>query len=144
MKPRRTLKSYIYERDERKCRFCSKHLKYHQASLDHYLPRSKGGTNDVFNLVLSCRKCNNIKKSAIPDDFDTLMITLFKIGVKDGMIRAPLPRFSNKEINRIAESIDRLEAIDKYVVFQSKTHRLYIKNNIIKKIIYIGSSGPPH
>ncbi|NLO83054.1 MAG: HNH endonuclease [Clostridiales bacterium] len=140
MKPKKSLKSYIYERDERKCRFCSKHLKYHQASLDHYLPKSQGGTNDVFNLILSCKNCNNTKKSSVPDDYEELMINLFKIGVRDRVIKASLPRFSAKEIDHMVESIDRLEAIDKYVVFQSKTHRLYIKNNSIKKIVYIGSN----
>jgi hypothetical protein len=140
MKPKKSIKSYIYERDKRKCRLCSKYLKYQQASLDHYLPRSKGGTGDVFNLILCCKKCNNIKKSSIPEDFEELMITLFKIGVRDRIIKASLPRFSTKDINSITESVDRLEAINNYVVFQSKTHRLYVKNNSIKKIIYIGSN----
>ena len=41
MKPKKSIKSYIYERDKRKCRLCSKYLKYQQASLDHYLPRAR-------------------------------------------------------------------------------------------------------
>ena len=126
MKPKKSIKSYIYERDKRKCRLCSKYLKYQQASLITIF-QEQGGTGDVFNLILCCKKCNNIKKSSIPEDFEELMITLFKIGVRDRIIKASLPRFSTKDINSITESVDRLEAINNYVVFQSKTHRLYVK-----------------
>ncbi|MBM7581690.1 hypothetical protein JOD02_000527 [Caldicoprobacter guelmensis] len=139
MKPKKSVKSYIYERDGHRCHFCAKRLEFHQASLDHYLPKSKGGTSDIFNLILSCKKCNKLKKSSIPADFEEVMIQLFKIGVRDGVIRTSLPQFSTDEIKNIAENIDRVEAINKYVVFQSKTHRLYIKNNRIIKIIHLGT-----
>lgn len=139
MKPKKSIKSYIYERDGRRCRFCTKHLQFHQASLDHYLPRSKGGTNDIFNLILSCKKCNKLKKSSIPPDFEQVMIELFKTGVRDGVIRASLPQFSTDEIKSLVESVDRLEAINRYVVFQSKTHRLYVKDNRIIKVVRIGT-----
>jgi len=142
MKPKKSIKSYIYERDGRKCRFCAKCLRFHQASLDHYLPRSKGGTNDIFNLILSCKKCNKLKKSSIPSDFEQVMIDLFKIGVRDGMIRTSLPQFSNKEIQSIVENVDRLEAINSHVIFQRKNYRLYVKENRIVKVIHLGTQ--PH
>ena len=36
-----------------------------QATLDHVLPRSRGGTNEQGNLVASCNSCNG-KKGAMP------------------------------------------------------------------------------
>ena len=41
MKPKKSIKSYIYERDKRKYHLCSKYLKYQQASLDHYHPGAR-------------------------------------------------------------------------------------------------------
>ncbi|MER0204117.1 MAG: HNH endonuclease [Nitrosomonas sp.] len=40
--------------------------------IDHMIPVAKGGTNDPTNLVLSCPKCNNVKRAkiqGIPDTF---------------------------------------------------------------------------
>jgi hypothetical protein len=31
------------------------------ATIDHVIPRTKGGTNDISNLVLCCKQCNSIK-----------------------------------------------------------------------------------
>ncbi len=31
------------------------------AEIDHVIPRSKGGTDDIDNLVLACRGCNFLK-----------------------------------------------------------------------------------
>lgn len=33
------------------------------AHRDHIVPRSKGGSDDIDNLVLSCEVCNNAKKA---------------------------------------------------------------------------------
>lgn len=139
MKPKKSLKSYIYERDGRRCHFCDKRLRFHQASLDHYLPRSKGGTSDIFNLVLSCKKCNKLKKSSIPDDFEQVMIELFKTGVRDGMIRISSAQFPGDEIRSMVENVDRVEAINPHVVFQGANYRLYVRENRIVKVVYLGT-----
>lgn len=33
------------------------------ATKEHILPRSEGGGNELFNIVLACRKCNNARGS---------------------------------------------------------------------------------
>jgi 5-methylcytosine-specific restriction endonuclease McrA len=38
------------------------------ATADHYIPLSKGGNNKHINIVLSCKKCNNIRGNALPSD----------------------------------------------------------------------------
>lgn len=37
--------------------------------LDHYVPLAKGGTNTIENIVLSCCKCNLLKKAKDPIEF---------------------------------------------------------------------------
>lgn len=41
-----------------------------KATLDHVIPRSRGGGEfDVENLVVSCHKCNQKKKDLMPNQF---------------------------------------------------------------------------
>ncbi len=35
-------------------------------TIDHVIPRSKGGTNDLDNLLLACNKCNNKRGDQMP------------------------------------------------------------------------------
>ncbi|SKC88460.1 HNH endonuclease [Maledivibacter halophilus] len=130
-------KKYIYIRDCGMCYFCGKKLLFKQMSLDHYFPKSKGGPDDIFNLVCSCRKCNKYKKSFVPDDYKEVMVYLFKKAVKDGKISKAGVKLKKKDLASIASTIFKIEDIGKYTVFQSNTHRLYIKDNKIYKVANI-------
>lgn len=48
----------IFKRDHGKCQYCgtSKDL-----TLDHVIPRSKGGKSTWTNLVTACKRCNSLK-----------------------------------------------------------------------------------
>ena len=48
------------------CQYCLEKISPSEATKDHYVPRSAGGTNHDFNLVLACKKCNQIKDSQFP------------------------------------------------------------------------------
>lgn len=58
MRTHKPSKSAIYKRDGNKCMYCgsTKHL-----TIDHIIPRSKGGGDNYFNLVVACSKCNTKK-----------------------------------------------------------------------------------
>ena len=43
------------------CPYCLKLIPLAEATKDHRIPKGRGGTNDIENLVLSCEKCNNEK-----------------------------------------------------------------------------------
>ena len=49
----------LFERDEYKCRYCTKQLTRFTATLDHIQPVSKGGDNSFDNLVTACLHCNS-------------------------------------------------------------------------------------
>lgn len=36
-------------------------------TIDHYIPKAKGGTDDYNNLVPCCERCNNMKGKTKPD-----------------------------------------------------------------------------
>lgn len=48
------------------CQYCLNKIPLGHATKDHVYPKSKGGSNDDFNLVLACRKCNSEKDDIFP------------------------------------------------------------------------------
>jgi 5-methylcytosine-specific restriction endonuclease McrA len=51
----------IYRRDNHQCQYCGKKPGSEELSLDHVLPKSKGGLTTWENCVLACIECNSRK-----------------------------------------------------------------------------------
>ena len=49
----------IYNRDGNICLYCGSN---NNLSLDHIIPRSKGGSNDTSNLITCCIACNSSRQ----------------------------------------------------------------------------------
>ena len=62
------LRMAVLKRD-RACRYCGIPLTKLTVTLDHVIPVSKGGTNDMDNLVASCKPCNHAKDSMSVEEF---------------------------------------------------------------------------
>ena len=58
----------ILLRDRNTCQFCSRTLPASELTLDHVLPRSRGGRSSWENLVACCYKCNNSKGDRTPEE----------------------------------------------------------------------------
>ncbi len=59
--PRRTVpfsRRNLYRRDSYRCQYCGKHRPTCELSIDHVIPRSRGGKTTWENCVLSCIPCN--------------------------------------------------------------------------------------
>lgn len=54
------LRADVIKRDSLVCQYCQAHLE--SCVIDHILPVSKGGGNEIANLCVSCRECNTSKK----------------------------------------------------------------------------------
>ena len=48
------------------CYLCKKPLSRKTITLDHYIPKSKGGSNDISNLYPCCFDCNIKKADTLP------------------------------------------------------------------------------
>jgi CRISPR/Cas system Type II protein with McrA/HNH and RuvC-like nuclease domain len=62
----------LREHFQHKCAYCGYELQPNDRSgqLDHVLAHSEGGTNSIFNHVLSCGPCNGDEKREMPwEDF---------------------------------------------------------------------------
>lgn len=55
----------IYRRDGHECVYCGSKK---ELTIDHVLPKSKGGQNNWENLVTSCFKCNLKKADRTPEE----------------------------------------------------------------------------
>lgn len=62
----RPTRANILLRDEETCQYCGKHMR--ELTLDHILPRSRGGQSTWENLVACCRACNGRKGNRLLKD----------------------------------------------------------------------------
>ena len=53
---------------KRTCIYCKSELSSGNITVDHVIPRSKGGKNGISNLAPCCRDCNNKKGDIIYDN----------------------------------------------------------------------------
>ena len=65
MRSIRVNRNRIYKRDGHQCVYCgsNRHL-----TIDHVIPKSRGGSNDWMNLVTCCNKCNVYKSDRTPEE----------------------------------------------------------------------------
>jgi 5-methylcytosine-specific restriction endonuclease McrA len=62
-KPSRTL---VLRRDNHTCQYCGS---YKDLTIDHILPKSRGGKDEWPNLVTACIRCNNSKDNRTPEEW---------------------------------------------------------------------------
>jgi len=60
----------IIRRDHCTCQYCGK--KYNEITIDHILPKDKGGTDIWTNLVAACKNCNLIKGNKLLEDIKNM------------------------------------------------------------------------
>lgn len=54
----------VLRRDGHRCAYCGRSA----ATIDHVLPRSRGGADSWENLVACCLRCNNVKGDRTPQE----------------------------------------------------------------------------
>ena len=52
-----------------RCWYCGEHIPRGETTLDHVIPRSHGGRKRNDNLVLACKRCNQLKAAMSLDEF---------------------------------------------------------------------------
>jgi hypothetical protein len=134
-------KVYIYNRDKKQCYFCKNPLKINALTFDHYLPRSKNGTMDVFNLVICCKRCNKLKGNRIPDNYEDTILELFLKAVNDNKIRGCNLKMKQVDLKNELLKINKIEAITDHFIFQSNDKRFYVKDNMVYKRVFVTTVG---
>lgn len=57
------LRAVVFERDDYTCRYCGE--RGGRLECDHVVPVSRGGTNEMDNLVTACLPCNRSKRDKL-------------------------------------------------------------------------------
>lgn len=56
----------VFRRDDHTCQYCG--TRSHDLTLDHVMPRSRGGPTSWDNVVACCRRCNASKRDRTPTE----------------------------------------------------------------------------
>ncbi len=56
----------LYRRDRFTCQYCGKRPQVRELTIDHIVPRSKGGRSTWTNCVVACMTCNTRKSDRTP------------------------------------------------------------------------------
>jgi 5-methylcytosine-specific restriction endonuclease McrA len=65
-RPVRFNRRNLYARDRSRCQYCGRRFPTSELSLDHVVPRSRGGATDWANVVCCCVRCNVRKGGRLP------------------------------------------------------------------------------
>lgn len=58
-------KKNVWLRDDGRCQYCERTINLSDATVDHVVPKSRGGQNAWENVALACSKCNQKKGSRL-------------------------------------------------------------------------------
>jgi len=59
----------LYKLQSYKCVYCKCSILNNNYHIDHIMPLSKGGTNELSNIQLLCPDCNLKKNNKLPEEF---------------------------------------------------------------------------
>lgn len=110
--PRRTRtlsRKSILARDQHTCQYCMSEDSPAKLTLDHIMPRSRGGANSWENLIACCFPCNNTKADRTPEE----------AGMP--LMRRPRPFSVHTSRNLLRESALRQKDWQQYLYFENDT-----------------------
>jgi len=63
-------------RDDSTCQYCGIKVGKSASTIDHVIPRSRGGKTDYSNCVTCCKTCNNMKGNKTPAEAKMKLINM--------------------------------------------------------------------
>jgi 5-methylcytosine-specific restriction endonuclease McrA len=77
----------LYARDRHVCAYCGDIFHWRQLTIDHVLPKSRGGKNTWTNTVSACKPCNLRKGNKTPEEAKMhLLYVPYAVNVFERMI----------------------------------------------------------
>lgn len=92
-----TTKKILYDKSNGVCVLCGSPIKYEDATIDHIVPRSRGGTNDLSNLRCLCERCNRLKDNSLDSELKQSITNI----LAEELYRNPMTELSNQLIRCI-------------------------------------------
>lgn len=82
-------KSKILIRDDWTCQYCGDYGN----TIDHIMPKSRGGLNTWGNLCVACKKCNGLKSNCTPDEIgfkNPVIPSVYKLPSRENKLQQAL------------------------------------------------------
>jgi hypothetical protein len=76
-------RSMVYTRDENKCQYCGV---TRNLTIDHVIPKSKGGGDTWENLVVACVSCNTKKGNKLLENTDMRLVKKPRAPINKAML----------------------------------------------------------
>jgi 5-methylcytosine-specific restriction endonuclease McrA len=86
------------------CQFCGKKFKTDELTMDHVIPKSKGGQMTWENIVLACNDCNNKKADRTPEQAGMKLIRKPCRPTVDALKRTPIEKLMHKVGGRLPKT----------------------------------------
>ena len=68
---RKAVRTYLWERSGGRCFYCRAGFPNKESmTVDHYVPKSRGGKDERSNYRAACADCNQSKGALLPIEFD--------------------------------------------------------------------------
>jgi len=118
-----SLRFQVFKRDNFRCQYCGKESGEVILEVDHVTPKSRGGSDNIGNLITACRECNRGKSNVeiIPSNTDIYAIEFRKLCL-DG--------------NRLSDQIRDLEKQLKQLYSKYRENRIQQHASLIKSTQY--------
>jgi len=89
----------VFKRDNNRCQYCFKPCKEHDITLDHIIPKSKGGKFRWKNIVTACKGCNQQKGSNSLHEIDMKLLLPPRQPTYREILKYRFSRFTNNWSN---------------------------------------------
>jgi hypothetical protein len=135
------LRFEVFNRDNFTCRYCGRKTPEVILELDHVIPLSKGGTDDLDNLTTSCFECNRGKGKSLLDTVlidkdihnETILLAEKELQLAEyNFLKNKIRTRENKEIEEL-----NLHFIDKFPENERSYARGEFPNTIIRQCLKI-------
>lgn len=90
----------IYQKTNGHCAYCGCELEFKDMQADHVQPFIQGGSDELENLLPSCRSCNHYKSTLDLEEFRHYMQTLPDRMLRDSVNFRNLHRFGIISVDR--------------------------------------------
>lgn len=90
----------VYRRDRNICQFCGKKFPTEELTMDHIIPKSKGGPMSWTNIVLACTSCNHKKSNKSLKESGLKLIRKPFVPMANDLKRSPIESILHKVGNK--------------------------------------------
>jgi hypothetical protein len=139
------IREYLLEKFERKCAYCGKTAV--PMEIEHIVPKSRGGSDRVSNLTISCRRCNQEKGNRTAEEFghpevqeqakEPLKSTAFMNNIRWKLVNMLNCRYTYGHItkhNRIKLGLEKSHINDAFVIAGGKTQERVFAGYSIQQV----------